>query len=153
VLPTARKYRLGVLTWSPLNSGWLTGRFGRGEPIELTGFRQAVAHKFDLTLPGNQRKLDAVERLLAVAEEAGVSLTHLALAFAATHPAVTSVILGPRTIRHLTDQLAAAELSLDDETLDRIDEIVAPGVSLNPLDTDYSPPALADAGQRRTANR
>lgn len=149
VLPTAIKYGLGVLTWSPLNSGWLTGRFRRGEQIEITDFRRAIAHKFDLNLPGNQAKLDAVEQLLTVADEAGVSLTHLALAFAATHPAVTSVILGPRTIEHLTDQLAAADLQLDGATLDRIDEIVPPGVNLNPTDIDYQPPALSDANQRR----
>jgi aryl-alcohol dehydrogenase (NADP+) len=149
VLPVAGKYGLGVLTWSPLNSGWLTGRFRRGEPVELTEFRRAVAWKFDLGLPGNQRKLDAVEQLLAVAEEAGVSLTHLALAFAAAHPAVTSVILGPRTTGHLADQLAAADVRLDDEILDRIDEVVPPGTNLNPPDTDYTWPALADARQRR----
>ncbi|MGC9668438.1 aldo/keto reductase [Planosporangium sp. 12N6] len=153
VLPTAKKYRLGVLTGSPLNSGWLTGRFRRGEQIELTEFRRMIAHKFDLDLPGNRRKLDAVERLLTVAKEAGTSLTHLALAFAATHPAVTSVILGPRMIDHLTDQLAAAEVRLDDETLDRIDEIVPPGVNLNPSNIDYSRPALTDAEQRCRAAR
>lgn len=149
VLPTALKYGIGVLTWSPLNSGWLIGRFRRGEQIEITDFRRVIAHKFDLNLPGNQAKLDAVEQLLSVAEEVGVPVTHLALAFAATHPAVSSVILGPRTIEHLTDQLAAADLTLDDQTLDRIDEIVPPGVNLNPTDTDYHPPALNDATQRR----
>jgi aryl-alcohol dehydrogenase (NADP+) len=149
VLPTAQKYGLGVLTWSPLNSGWLTGRFRRGEQFELDAFRRVVAHKFDLELPGNRRKLDAVEELLAVAQDAGISLTHLALAFAATHPAVTSVILGPRTIDQLTDQLAAAEVRLDDAILDRIDKIVPPGVTLNPSDVDYSRPALADAERRR----
>jgi aryl-alcohol dehydrogenase (NADP+) len=149
VLPTARKHGLGVLTWSPLNSGWLTGRIRRGEKIELDAFRRVVSHKFDLELPGNQRKLDAVEELLAVARDAGISLTHLALAFAAHHPAVTSVLLGPRTIDQLTDQLAAAELRLDDEILDRIDEIVPPGVILNPSDVDYRRPGLAAAERRR----
>jgi aryl-alcohol dehydrogenase (NADP+) len=149
VLPTARKYGLGVLTWSPLNSGWLTGRFRRGERIEMTEFRRVVAHKFDLGRPGNRAKLDAVERLLALADEAGMSLTHLALAFAASHPAVTSVLLGPRTVEHLADQLAAADLRLDDAVLDRIDEIVPPGVTLNPADIDYHRPALTDPAQRR----
>jgi aryl-alcohol dehydrogenase-like predicted oxidoreductase len=153
VLPTAQKYKLGVLTWSPLNSGWLTGRFRRGEPIELTEFRRVIAHKFNLDLPGNRRKVEAVEQLLTMAEEAGVSLTHIALAFAATHPAVTSVILGPRTIEHLTDQLAAAKVRLDEGILDRIDEIVPPGVTLNPSDIDYSRPALADTEQRRRHTR
>ncbi|MEU2127947.1 aldo/keto reductase [Streptomyces sp. NPDC018352] len=149
VLPTAQKYGLGVLTWSPLNSGWLTGRFRHGEPVELDAFRRVVAHKFDLELPGNRRKAEAVEELLVVAREAGVPLTHLALAFAATHPAVTSVILGPRTVDQLTDQLAASELLLDDGILDRIDAIVPPGVTLNPSDTDYRGPALAAAARRR----
>ncbi|MET9494431.1 aldo/keto reductase [Streptomyces sp. NPDC006552] len=149
VLPTAQKYGLGVLTWSPLNSGWLAGRFRHGEPIEMNAFRQAVAHRFDLDRPGNQRKLDAVERLAALADESGISLTHLALAFATTHPGVTSVILGARTTEQLTDQLAAAELRLDDEVLDRIDEIVAPGVTLNPADIEYTRPALTSSELRR----
>lgn len=150
VLPTARKYGLGVLTWSPLNSGWLTGRIRRGKKIELDAFRRVVSHKFDLELPGNRRKLDAVEELLALAQDAGISLTHLALTFAANHPAVTSVILGPRTIDQLTDQLAAAEVHLDSEILDRIDKIVPPGVTLNPSDVDYHRPALAATERRRT---
>lgn len=149
VLPTALKYGMGVLTWSPLNSGWLTGRFRRGERIEMTEFRRVVAHKFDLDLPGNRAKLDAVERLLALADEVGVPLTHLALAFAASHRAVSSVLLGPRTIAHLTDQLAAADLRLDDTVLDRIDAIVPPGVTLNPADVDYRRPALTDPAERR----
>ncbi|MFE4257012.1 aldo/keto reductase [Streptomyces sp. NPDC056910] len=153
VLPTAHKYGLGVLTWSPLNSGWLTGQFRRGEAIEMNPFRQAIAHKFNFDLPGNQRKLDAVERLSALADEAGMPLTHLALAFASTHPGVTSVILGARTVEQLTDQLAAAEVRLDDEILDRIDEIVAPGLTLNPADIDYRRPALTDPEQRRRPGR
>ncbi|MCT2543596.1 aldo/keto reductase [Streptomyces atratus] len=148
VLPTARKYGLGVLTWSPLNSGWLAGRFRGNEPIELDAFRRVVAHKFDLGLPGNRRKLEAVEELLVVARDAGIPLTHLALVFAATHPAVSSVILGARTIDQLTDQLAAAEVRLDDGILDRIDKIVPPGVTLNPPDADYHRPALAAAERR-----
>ncbi|SEL43128.1 aldo/keto reductase [Streptacidiphilus jiangxiensis] len=149
VLPTAQKHGLGVLTWSPLNSGWLTGKFRHGQEIEMTPFRRVVSHKFDLDLPGNRRKLDAVEELATVADEAGVPLTHLALAFAATHPAVTSVILGPRTEAHLTDQLAAADLRLDDDVLDRIDAIVPPGTTLNPADADHTRPALADPDLRR----
>ena len=149
VLPTAQKYGLGVLTWSPLNSGWLTGRYRRGAPVELNEFRRMIAHKFDLDLPGNQRKLAAVEELLAVADDAGLSLTRLALAFAATHPAVTSVILGPRTTDQLADVLGAADVVLDDEVLDRIDAIVAPGTDLNPADIDHTTPALASAELRR----
>ncbi|MZD08699.1 aldo/keto reductase [Streptomyces sp. SID5785] len=149
VLPTARRHGLGVLTWSPLNSGWLAGRIRRGEPIEMTPFRQVLRHRFDLDLPGNRAKLDAVERLQELAKEAGLPLTHLALAFASAHPAVTSVILGARTVEQLTDQLAAAEVRLDDEILDRIDEIVAPGVTLNPADVEYRSVALTDPEARR----
>ncbi|MFI0942601.1 aldo/keto reductase [Streptomyces sp. NPDC021020] len=149
VLPTARRYGLGVLTWSPLNSGWLTGRIRRGERIELDAFRRVVSHKFDLQLPGNRRKLDAVEELLTLSQEAGIPLTRLALAFAANHPAVTSVLLGPRTVDQLTDQLAAADIRLDDAVLDRIDEIVPPGTTLNPSDVDHQRPALAASERRR----
>ncbi|WP_026198184.1 aldo/keto reductase [Sciscionella marina] len=148
VLPTAREYGLGVLTWSPLNSGWLTGRI-RDERIEISGFRELIAHKFDLELPGNRRKLETVERLLALATDTGISLTHLALAFAASHADVSSVILGPRTGAQLDDLLAAAEIQLADDVLDRIDAIVAPATDLNPGDTDYTPPHLTDAALRR----
>jgi len=153
VLPTAQKYGLGVLTWSPLNSGWLTGRFRRGGEIEMSGFRQLISHKFDLELPGNQRKLAAVEELLRLADESGLPLSHLALAFAASHPAVSSVILGPRTHEQLADALAAADVRLDDEVLDRIDAIVAPGTDLNPSDIDYTPAHLLSAEQRRRPPR
>ncbi|GAA2810473.1 aldo/keto reductase [Saccharopolyspora taberi] len=151
VLPTAQKYGMGVLTWSPLNSGWLTGRYRRGTEIELNDFRRMIAHKFDLGLPGNQRKLAAVEELARVADDAGLSMTHLALAFAASHPAVSSVILGPRTTGQLADVLGAADVRLDDDVLDRIDAVVAPGTDLNPSDIDYTPPALAKPELRRRA--
>lgn len=149
VLPTARRYGMGVLTWSPLNSGWLTGRIRRGEPIEVSGFRSMVGHKFDLELPGNRAKADAVEELVVLADEAGMPLTHLALAFAGTHPGVSSVILGPRTHQQLADQLAAADLRLDDDLLDRIDAIVPPGVDLNPGDVDHTPRELTEPSERR----
>jgi aryl-alcohol dehydrogenase (NADP+) len=149
VLPTAQRYGLGVLTWSPLCSGWLTGRIRRGESIEMTPFREVLRHRFDLELPGNRAKLDAVEQLLDLAKEAGLPLTHLALAFASAHPAVTSVILGARTVDQLTDQLAAADVRLDDDLLDRIDAIVAPGVTLNPADVEYQRPSLTDPAARR----
>ena len=150
VLPTASRYGIGVLTWSPLNSGWLTGRYRSADDIEVTDFKELIAHKWDLSLPGNQRKLQAVEQLLPLADEAGVPLSHLAVAFAATHPAVSSVVLGPRTAAQLEDLLAAAHLELSDAILDRIDEIVEPGTDLNPSDVDYAPPGLEPAARRRT---
>lgn len=148
-LPTAQRYNLGILTWSPLNSGWLTGRIRKGEAIESAGFRQMITHKFDLELPGNRLKLEAVEDLIKLSGQVGVSLTHLALSFAANHPAVSSVILGPRTIEQLADQLAAGDLQLGQDILDEIDRIVSPGVDLNPTDTDYQQPALTDSTFRR----
>ncbi|MFB7514405.1 aldo/keto reductase [Streptomyces sp. NPDC056144] len=150
VLPTARKYGVGVLTWSPLASGWLTGRYRRGTPLELNAFRRdLISHKFDQRLPGNARKYKVVEGLIALAEEAGLPLTHLALAFVLSHPAVDSAIIGPRTVEQLDDLLAAADVELDDAILDRIDELVPPGTDLNPSDADYTPPHLADASLRR----
>ncbi|MET9734934.1 aldo/keto reductase [Streptomyces sp. NPDC006458] len=152
VLPTAQRYGIGVLTWSPLASGWLTGRWRRGAEPELNDFRRnLIPHKFDPSLPGNARKHDVVEGLTGIAAEAGLSLTHLALAFVLSHPGVTSAIIGPRTPGQLTDLLAAADVTLDDATLDRIDALVPPGTDLNPADADWTPPHLADASLRRRA--
>ncbi|MFI6498042.1 aldo/keto reductase [Nonomuraea typhae] len=148
VLPTCQKYELGVMTWSPLSEGWLAGKYqGR---IDMSGGRQR-AHRdsFDLALPGNTAKREAVGRLTKLAAEAGCSLVHLALAFAAAHPAVTSVIIGPRTMEQLDDLLAAAAVRLGDDVLDRVDEIVPPGTTLNNTDMHHTPPALADPRARR----
>ncbi|WP_433126362.1 aldo/keto reductase [Micromonospora sp. CA-240977] len=148
VLPTCVKYGIGVMTWSPLSEGWLTGRY-QGD-IDLTAGRQR-AHRaqFDPALAGNIRKREAVEQLTKLAAETGCSLTHLALAFARNHPAVTSVIIGPRRLDQLEDLLAGADLRLEDSVLDRIDEIVAPGTMLNHEDSHYLPPALTDPALRR----
>ncbi|MFD6193248.1 aldo/keto reductase [Streptomyces sp. NPDC060275] len=150
VLPTAQRYGMGVLTWSPLASGWLTGRFRGDAPLALNDFRSnLIPHKFDLDLPGNVRKCQVVEELLKLSAEAGVPLTRLALAFVLNHPAVSSAVIGPRTREQLTDLLAAGTVELEDAVLDRIDELVPPGTDLNPSDADYTPPALADASLRR----
>ena len=153
MLPTAPRQGMGVLTWSPLNSGWLTGRYRTADDITVTDFKELIAHKWDLSLPGNQRKLQAVEQLVQLAEQADMPLSHLAIAFAATHPAVSSVILGPRTADHLQDLLAAADVGLSNDILDRIDEIVEPGTDLNPCDTDYTPPAARPSGQEDAMTR
>ncbi|MEV5509439.1 aldo/keto reductase [Streptomyces orinoci] len=150
VLPTAERYGMGVLTWSPLASGWLTGKYRKTREMELNDFRRSwISHKFDQQLPGNVRKFEVVEELVKLAEEAGLSLTHLALAFVLSHRAVSSAIIGPRTVEQLDDLLAAAEVTLDDAVLDRIDELVPPGTDLNPSDADYTPPHLLDASLRR----
>lgn len=152
VLPTAARLGMGVLTWSPLASGFLSGRHRRGQEIDMTRGRAALMpQRFDLSLPVNQRKLDVVEQLVEVADDLGCTLPDLAIAFAAAHPAVTSVITGPRTMEHLTATLKGASLVLDDTTLDRIDEIVPPGTDLYKADGAWTPPSLTDLRQRRRA--
>jgi aryl-alcohol dehydrogenase-like predicted oxidoreductase len=108
-----------------------------------------LPQRYDLSLPGNQRKLDAAEALAQLAEEAGISLIEMALAFVIRHPAVTAAIIGPRTMEHLESQLKAVDVTLSDDVLDRIDEIVPPGTNVNPADTGYDPPAIKDASLRR----
>ncbi|GAA4983151.1 aldo/keto reductase [Kitasatospora paranensis] len=149
VLPVAQRYGMGVLTWSPLASGFLTGRYRKGGPVDLTGGRAALTpHRFDPALPENVRKLEVVEQLVGLAGELGCSLPELAVAFPAAHPAVTSVIIGPRTMDQLTGLLKGASLTLDGATLDRIDEIVPPGVNLYHPDGAWRSPALAPAARR-----
>ncbi|MFD8869151.1 aldo/keto reductase [Streptomyces sp. NPDC059590] len=150
VLPTAQKYGMGVLTWGPLSAGWLSGRYTKASDIDLTGGRAAIEkHKFDPSLPENARKLEAVSELAELASDAGLSLPHLAIAFVRSHPAITSVIIGPRTMEQLEDLLAGADAELGEDVLDRIDEIVPPGTDLNRADSYYVPPALADKARRR----
>ena len=147
VLPTARRYRMGVVVWSPLAGGWLTGKYRRGESAP-SGSRAATnPDHFDV---GNEAKFDASERLAAIAAEAGVSLTHLALAWVVEHPAVTAALIGPRTPEQLRDLLGAIDLRLDAATLDAIDEVVAPGSNLNDDDAGWVPAEL-DAPHRRRA--
>ncbi len=148
VLPTARRHGMGILTYSPLAGGWLSGSWSV-DSSPTSPARQRLAARFDMSLPENQRKLEAVEQLAAVAGEAGVSLIELAIAFVANHPAVTSAIIGPRTMEQLDSQLPAADLALDPGILDRIDEIVQPGVNLNPADTSYGEQVLQAPLRRR----
>ncbi|WP_370961582.1 aldo/keto reductase [Amycolatopsis sp. cg9] len=145
ILPVCRRYGLGVLVWSPLAMGLLAGRLRRGgtETPSAGRLHWARRHMTD------ERKLDAVEALVPIAEQAGLPLPHLALAFATAHPAVTSAIIGPRTLDQLDDLLAGAETVLDDDLLDRIDEIVPPGTDVGPVDVAYVPPALAQPALRR----
>ncbi|GAB4054480.1 aldo/keto reductase [Catellatospora paridis] len=149
VLPVAQQHGLAVIPWSPLAGGWLSGRYHRDltEPISLRAARQPG--RFDPALPANQVKLAAVEQLTELAAEAGLSLIHLALAFVLEHPAVTSAIIGPRTLEHLESQLGAEKLTLSQDVLDRIDEIVPPGTILNQADAGYQPPSITDPAQRR----
>jgi aryl-alcohol dehydrogenase-like predicted oxidoreductase len=150
VLPTCQRYGMGVLSYSPLAGGWLSGRY-RKDATEgpMSVARQRLADRFDLDLPDNQRKLDAADRLAVLADDAGVTLIDLAIAFVLRHPAVTSAIIGPRTMEHLESQLTAVDVHLSDDVLDRIDEIVAPGVTLNPADNGWVSPALEPLARRR----
>ncbi|WP_435153046.1 aldo/keto reductase [Micromonospora aurantiaca (nom. illeg.)] len=148
VLPVTQRYGLGVLVWSPLASGWLSGAIRAGR--EITTHRSTfMPQRFDPTIPANRARLDAVERLAAVADDAGLTLIQLALGFVTAHPAVTSAIIGPRTPEHLRSQLAAADTVLTADVLDAIDAIVAPGVDLAPQEKNDTPPALLDPALRR----
>ena len=149
VLPVCRRYGMGVITWSPLAGGWLSGRWRKGVEAPRSSRAERLPQRFDMSIPANQRKLDATEELAQLAESAGISLIELAIAFVIRHPAVTSAIIGPRTMVQLESQLAAGDIELSDELLDRIDEIVPPGTNINPADAGWQNPALETAARRR----
>jgi aryl-alcohol dehydrogenase-like predicted oxidoreductase len=149
VLPVCQQYGMGVIPWSPLAGGWLSGRYRKGQEPPTSTRAQRLPWRFDLSLPENQRKLEAADALARLAEEAGMTLVQLALAFVLAHPAVTAPIIGPRTMDQLESQLAALDVTLDDALLNRIDEIVRPGTTINPADAGWTPPWLADAALRR----
>ncbi|MGA6162772.1 aldo/keto reductase [Amycolatopsis magusensis] len=148
VLPVTEEYGLGVLAWSPLASGWLSGAVRAGREI-TTNRSKVLPQRFDPALPANQARLEAVESLVKVADEAGLTLIQLALGFVTAHPAVTSALIGPRTLDHLKSQLAAADTVLPADVLDAIDGIVAPGTDLAPDEKFDTPPALLDPALRR----
>ncbi len=148
VLPVCERYRMGVIPWSPLAGGWLSGRFRKG--VEATSRRaERIPARYDMSMPENQRKLDVVEELALLAQDAGLTLIEMAIAFVLRHPAVTAPIIGPRTMEHLESQLGAVDVHLSDEVLDRIDELVPPGTNLNAADGGWTPPALAESSLRR----
>jgi aryl-alcohol dehydrogenase-like predicted oxidoreductase len=149
VLPVCRQYGMGVIPWSPLAGGYLSGRYRKGQEPPQSSRAQRLPQRFDLSIPGNRAKFEAADQLAQLAEEAGHTLIELALAFVIRHPAVTSAIIGPRTMDHLESQLPAADVHLSDDVLDRIDEIVPPGVNLNPVDAGWQSPALQPAARRR----
>jgi aryl-alcohol dehydrogenase-like predicted oxidoreductase len=148
VLPTAARHGMGILTYSPLAGGWLSGRWD-ADATPTSPARRRLAARFDMSRPENQRKLEATQALAEVAGDAGVSLLELAIAFVVNHPAVTSAIIGPRTMEQLDGQMPAADVALDAAVLDRIDEIVRPGVNINPADTSYGEQVLQPAARRR----
>jgi aryl-alcohol dehydrogenase-like predicted oxidoreductase len=142
VLPTAQRHAMGTLVWGPLGQGLLTGRIRKGQQTDV---RRASL----FTHLNDETRLDVVERFIELAEEVGLPLTHLAMAFAIAHPGVSCAIIGPRTEAHLDDLITGFGVTLGDDVLDRIDEIVAPGTDVGALDQAYVPPALLDAGLRR----
>jgi aryl-alcohol dehydrogenase-like predicted oxidoreductase len=157
VLPVAEKYGMGVLVWSPLCRGWLTGRYRR-EAFDRSPDSRAVrgaqradwlAALYDESRPEVQRKFDLVEQLMNVADKAGITLTHMAIAFTLAHPAVTSTIIGPRTREQLDDLLGAADVRLDAATLDAIDELVPPGTLVDEEDRGFDPWWFEPEARRR----
>ena len=151
VLPTCRRHGMGVIPWSPLAGGWLSGRYRKDTEVPLSRRAHMMPQRYDMSLPENQRKLDAADALAGLAEESGISLVEMALAFVIRHPAVTAAIVGPRTMEHLEGQLGAAEVELSGDVLDKIDEIVPPGANVNPTETGWNNPALEPAELRRPA--
>ena len=157
VLPVAERYGMGVLVWSPLCRGWLTGRYRHGDFDESPQARAArgkerggaIAAQFDRSRPEIERKLDLVEDLAKLSADAGVSMTHMAVAFTLAHPGVTSAIVGPRTMEQLDDMLAGADVRLDEATLDAIDELVPPGIVVDENDRGFSPWWLEAPARRR----
>ena len=151
VLPTCREHGMGVIPWSPLAGGWLSGKWRKGADERTLSSRRSamMPARYDLSVPANQAKLEAADALARLAEEAGLSLIHLALAFVVSHPAVTAAIIGPRKMEQLESQLGAADVKLSHDVLDRIDEIVPPGTNINPVDAGWQNPALAPEARRR----
>jgi len=149
VLPTCQRHGMGVIAWSPLGGGWLSGRWRLGSE-DLTSRRASrIPDRYDMDKPENRAKLEAADALAELAEEHDLSLVHLAIAFVINHPAVTSAIIGPRTAEHLEGQLGADRVSLSDQLLDAIDRIVRPGTNFSVFDAGYAPPSIADPRRRR----
>jgi aryl-alcohol dehydrogenase-like predicted oxidoreductase len=156
VFPVARRYGMGVITYSPLASGWLSGKYRRGQeaPPDSRMARSArmggrFGSRFDPSRPETERRHDLVESLGVLADKAGIGLPHLGVAFTLAHPAVTSSIIGPRTMDQLQDLLAGADVQLDDETLDAIDELVAPGTLIDEADRPWDEPWMERSARRR----
>ena len=149
VLPTCLRHGTAVMSYSPLTGGWLSGRWRKDTGQQSSSRANRLPERFDLSQPANQRKLDAVEDLAQLAEETDITLIQLAIAFVLNHPAITAALIGPRTMEQLEGQLAAADVVLDEAVLDRIDQIVPPGTTLNPADNSFDNPALKPTARRR----
>jgi aryl-alcohol dehydrogenase-like predicted oxidoreductase len=146
VLPTVRRHGMGALVWSPLSGGWLTGKYRRDQPAPAGSRGDTNPDHFD---GGNEAKFAAVDRLQGIAHAAGLSLTHMALAFTVEHPAVTTALIGPRTEEQLDELLGASSIRLSGDVLDAVDGVVPPGTTINPADVGWVPPGLAPEQRRR----
>jgi aryl-alcohol dehydrogenase-like predicted oxidoreductase len=149
VLRTCEQYGMGVIPYSPLAGGWLSGRYRKDTDAQGPTSAARPPARFDMSDPANQRKLDAADALAQLAEQAGMTLVEMAIAFVIRHPAVTAAIIGPRTMDHLESQLSAADIQLTDDVLDRIDEIVAPGTTINVADNGWTQQSITDPATRR----
>jgi aryl-alcohol dehydrogenase-like predicted oxidoreductase len=153
LLPTTQRYGMGTIVWSPLAGGWLSGRYRKDAEIETSHRARRIPQRYDMSLPENQRKLDVADALGKLADEHGMSLVHLAIAFVLEHPGVTSAIIGPRTMEQLETQLDAPDVALSKELLDAIDGVIPPGTNLNDADAGYAPPSITSSWRRRRSAR
>lgn len=156
LFPVTQRYEMGVIVWSPLAGGWLTGKYRKGQEIpsdsriaRASQWGPKGAARYHMGRPGNQRKLDLVERLSKVTKQAGLSLTHMSVAFTLVHPAVTSTIVGPRTMDQLQDLLKGTDVRLTADTLNAIDAVVPPGSIVERADRGWSPPWMTRQARRR----
>jgi aryl-alcohol dehydrogenase-like predicted oxidoreductase len=153
VLPVCEQFRMAVFTWSPLSGGWLAGGYRKGHKQPWSSRGERLKALYDMSIPANQRKLEATEALHLLAQDAGMSLMEMALAFVTSHRAVTAAVLGPRTVDQLEEQLNATSAVLTEDILARIDEIVPPGVTVNPTNSGWMPPALRGSLSQRPGLR
>jgi aryl-alcohol dehydrogenase-like predicted oxidoreductase len=156
IFPVTQRLGMGVIVWSPLAGGWLAGKYRRDQEIpqdsratRTKNWGGPVAARFDMSRPANQRKLDLVDDLDVIADKAGMSLAHMAIAFTLAHPAVTSSIIGPRTMEQLEDLISAADVRLDEATLDAIDGVVEPGSFIESADRGWQEPWMTPEERRR----
>jgi aryl-alcohol dehydrogenase-like predicted oxidoreductase len=152
VLPTCLRHGMATITWSPLAAGWLSGRYRLGAPVPGSARAERMPGRYDLDDPANQHKLEVVDELAVLAEDADMTLIEMAIAFVLRNPAVTSAIIGPRTMEHLESQLSGADVRLTDDVLDRIDQLVRPGTNLVDADEAYLGPMVTRASARRRAD-
>ncbi|WP_038343437.1 aldo/keto reductase [Acinetobacter sp. A47] len=148
VLPICSKYKIGVAVWSPLAGGWLSGKIKNAADV-ITDRTKYWGNRYDMSQAKNQKKLEIVLRLNKICEEFNISLNHLAIAFTLNHPAVTSAIIGPRTLDHLDTLVDAVNLNLSVEILDMIDTVVEAGITVSEDDKGYISPAILNPSLRR----